>query len=261
MRECAVAGLLVTTNRLATEQFDGRCVDGDVQVLFRRSLDRSRFRDENQWHILEQQGFALAYFNADGKRVEVEDLDGSPAVYAAELRRVVPFASALQGKVVLHGSAVRWAESVIAFLGGSGVGKSTLADALCDKGLSRVSDDLIPVRVRDKGVVVPWKGAAGEVIDLPLGAIYFLGRSTSEKRPVTTELQKQETLARLCRNSFGELRSATSWRTQFQTLAEVADCAAAASLVLPDQMKGLPGHVDELLSGVFPRFSGPGHST
>lgn len=116
MRECPVAGLMVTTNRPVAEQKDGRSVDGEVQVLFRRALDRSRFT--NEWHLLDQAGMPPAYFRGDGMQVELEDIGPSTVNYGAELRRVVPFASALQGKIVVHGSAVRFGEWVVAFLGG-----------------------------------------------------------------------------------------------------------------------------------------------
>jgi hypothetical protein len=124
MRECRLAGLLVTTNRPVAEQTDGRSVDGEVQVLFRPKLDPARFT--NEWHRLDQTGSPPAYFRGDGKQVELEDIGASTADYGPELRRVVPFASALQGKIVLHGSAVRFGEWAVAFLGGSGAGKSTL---------------------------------------------------------------------------------------------------------------------------------------
>jgi hypothetical protein len=58
----------------------------------------------------------------------------------------------LRHELVLHASAVRAGDRAIAFVGSSGMGKSTLAAALCDHGCDLVSDDLLRV---DQGVVHP----------------------------------------------------------------------------------------------------------
>ncbi|MGB3438075.1 MAG: hypothetical protein WBA97_04905 [Actinophytocola sp.] len=58
----------------------------------------------------------------------------------------------LHHALVLHASAVRTGGSAIAFVGSSGMGKSTLAAALCGLGCGLVSDDLLRV---DDGMVHP----------------------------------------------------------------------------------------------------------
>jgi hypothetical protein len=58
----------------------------------------------------------------------------------------------LNGHLVLHASAVSTGGAAVAFVGSSGMGKSTLAAALCGIGCGLVSDDLLRV---DRGVVFP----------------------------------------------------------------------------------------------------------
>ncbi|MBB4906284.1 hypothetical protein [Actinophytocola algeriensis] len=58
----------------------------------------------------------------------------------------------LHHALVLHASAVDIGGSAVAFVGSSGMGKSTLAAALCGLGCSLVSDDLLRV---DGGMVHP----------------------------------------------------------------------------------------------------------
>jgi hypothetical protein len=58
----------------------------------------------------------------------------------------------LHHQLVLHASAVRAGGRAVAFVGSSGMGKSTLAAALCDLGCGLVSDDLLRV---DRGLVHP----------------------------------------------------------------------------------------------------------
>ncbi|MFC4858687.1 hypothetical protein [Actinophytocola glycyrrhizae] len=58
----------------------------------------------------------------------------------------------LHHALVLHASAVRVDDGAVAFVGSSGMGKSTLAAALCALGCALVSDDLLRV---DNGMVHP----------------------------------------------------------------------------------------------------------
>lgn len=59
----------------------------------------------------------------------------------------------LRPSLVLHASAVQVGESVLAFVGSSGMGKSTLAAALCLLGHGLVSDDLLRVDLVDGRMV------------------------------------------------------------------------------------------------------------
>ncbi|OXM74127.1 MULTISPECIES: hypothetical protein [Amycolatopsis] len=59
----------------------------------------------------------------------------------------------LNSHLVLHASAVRVDERALAFVGASGMGKSTLAAALCGLGCDLVADDVL--RVDAGGIVYP----------------------------------------------------------------------------------------------------------
>ncbi|GAB3583510.1 hypothetical protein GCM10027445_58380 [Amycolatopsis endophytica] len=59
----------------------------------------------------------------------------------------------LNSHLVLHASAVRVGSRALAFVGASGMGKSTLAAAFCGRGCSLVADDVL--RVDPDGTVYP----------------------------------------------------------------------------------------------------------
>ena len=96
----------------------------------------------------------------DGSEIAV--LDPSPQLPSALLAEAVIgpgliLALAVHGVYCLHASAVKTPRGVIAFLGESGRGKSTLARFLAaDSGLgwTRVADDILPVEVTADGVDV-----------------------------------------------------------------------------------------------------------
>ena len=89
--------------------------------------------------------------------------DRRPGVPMATLRhlllnQVLPLAAGLT-RIMLHASAVRTSAGVVAFAGAGGVGKSTLAAALCRRGAALVSDDAL--------AVVPWQGGWAGVPSYP----------------------------------------------------------------------------------------------
>jgi hypothetical protein len=67
--------------------------------------------------------------------------------------QVLPFASLLRGFEVFHAGAVALAGSLVALMGDSGIGKSTLAANLHLMGLDVVTDDVLAVQRRGRGVV------------------------------------------------------------------------------------------------------------
>ncbi|MCB0256374.1 MAG: hypothetical protein KDI55_21865, partial [Anaerolineae bacterium] len=115
------------------------------------------------------------------------------------LDQVIPRLWAQRGYLVLHASAVRLADGrVIAFLGESGWGKSTLAAALQARGAQLLSDDSISLHAGDKGVeLIPsYPG-----LRLNDDSIATLGLATnewfsvshySEKRRFESAMQKNE---------------------------------------------------------------------
>jgi hypothetical protein len=63
------------------------------------------------------------------------------------LAQVLPLAAVLQGMEVFHASAVALAGRGIAFLGGSGAGKTTLAIRIVARGAQLVTDDVLAIEV------------------------------------------------------------------------------------------------------------------
>ncbi|MPZ64376.1 MAG: hypothetical protein GEU83_02220 [Pseudonocardiaceae bacterium] len=61
----------------------------------------------------------------------------------------------LRGELVLHASAVQLGDGALAFVGASGMGKSTLAALLCTSGHRLVTDDVLRVDLTDGVVVHP----------------------------------------------------------------------------------------------------------
>jgi hypothetical protein len=73
--------------------------------------------------------------------------------------QVLPAAAALRGFEVLHASAVSLGDQAIAFAGDSGLGKSSLALRLLQRGAALIAEDVLTVHERD-GRVLTEPGAA-----------------------------------------------------------------------------------------------------
>ena len=105
------------------------------------------------------------------------------------LAQVLPLAAVLQGLEVFHASAVALADRAIAFVGTSGVGKTSTAAHLVARGAKFVTDDVLALETSDDGVVA-YPGAprlaidAAEVRRIPVQAREQLGPllGTFEKR-------------------------------------------------------------------------------
>ena len=191
----------------------------------------------------------IAWFRRDGTEIIVElpsSAEGSGGEdRALQVRRVVPFASALQGKVVLHGSAVGSGESVAAFVGPTGAGKSTMGRELHERGFDQFSDDLLPCRESGGRVVVPASpdDPKGREI-LRLEGVFFLERKAGLSRPFTRTLEKRDCLARLCWNGFGELVAPEAWAAQFPVYGRIAEQVPGFRLLMPDSRRLLDESVE-----------------
>lgn len=157
-------------------------------------------------------------------RNEVDDLR-----YLA--RQIVPFVSALHGRLVLHASANRFGDSVIAFNGPSGVGKSTIAALLDRAGHPIVSDDLLPVRREGQRFVVPTSRQA-----LALTAIAFPRRGAALER---AELSHRQGLESLLLHGFGEHEIPDLNRWQFESYHDLAGACDLMDLVVPNDLAQL----------------------
>jgi hypothetical protein len=85
--------------------------------------------------------------SADGRHIAFEPVTGGDLNTARTdfVSRVLLYCVNGGGVTWLHGSAVRIANSAVAFLGPSGAGKSTIALALARAGALHICDDTLPV--------------------------------------------------------------------------------------------------------------------
>lgn len=187
------------------------------------------------------------WLSGDGRRAFI--VEPMPAHFdvASAIRRVLPFASALQGRVVLHASAVAMQRDVHAFVGASGAGKSTLAGLLRSRGAVPYADDLLPCRAENGHVVAlsPGGGADGRSAGR-LCAVHFLARSTRIARASVRRMRPVECMERLLWNGFGELAEPSVWATQFEFYALIAREVAAYELTVPNDVARLDATADEV---------------
>jgi hypothetical protein len=115
------------------------------------------------------------------------------------LAQVLPLAAALRGLEILHASAVEIAGYAVAFLGGSGVGKTTLAARIVARGAALVTDDVLAVDVANGAVRVHRGGAVARIDPRELRTMTVderraLGpvRARAEKWHVTPALASDE---------------------------------------------------------------------
>jgi hypothetical protein len=115
---------------------------GTLNGLVRRSInERNAFLGEtpNVGTFLVQDGCEIV-------------VDPSPGVDEALLRTIIlgPILAVLlrqRGLFVLHASSIAVHGAAVAFLGGSGYGKSTLAEAFYGRGYGIITDDLMAVHI------------------------------------------------------------------------------------------------------------------
>jgi hypothetical protein len=189
-----------------------------------------------------------------------------------------------RGFLVLHASVVNVHGAAIAFLGGSGEGKSTLAAAFHQRGHMLVVDDVAAVQVGDDGPRVRsgfpqyklWPDSAAalgrdsaslprlhpdyekracRLVDgftpqqsLPLARIFELRVGTSVS---LTPVGSRDALLALLRNSYGiEWLHPVSGATQLHQRAAVARSTRVSILERPYDLAALPSVVDAIEADV-----------
>lgn len=107
-------------------------------------------RREGLWGL---DGVARYRVCQEGRLIEVEPAVGADAETVALflLRAVLPLAALYRGEFLLSGSAVAWEGKACAFVGPSGVGKSTVAAVLVQNGWDLVGDSLLRVTRDTRG--------------------------------------------------------------------------------------------------------------
>lgn len=254
-----VSGMRVATDRPLVEAEPCDDAEADLQVLFRSDPGSevevgvlSSADSSGDWFKLMDEEAALAWIRADGKLVLVAEDEALVQGFDVLVRRVVPFAAALQDRVMLHASAVLAGEGVHAFIGASGVGKSTLAERLGHQGLPVLSEDLLHCLPTDTGIVIP-DPRAGSATESgsSLEAVYFLERSTILKAVRLEELADEECFKRLLKHGFGELGVPKIWAAQFELYSIIAEHCRSYILKIPDSLDLL----DEVAADLAERIS------
>ncbi len=96
-------------------------------------------------YVLRFHGICELRLDRDRRRMQVHLVPGADPGMAALLvcGNALAILLMLGGECVLHASAVRLGRAVLAFVGGPGMGKSTLAALLCAAGARLVTDDVL----------------------------------------------------------------------------------------------------------------------
>lgn len=156
------------------------------------------------------------------------------------LRQMAPVFGATLERLVLHASAVRIGHGVVAFVGASGAGKSTIAQFFAERGYQLVSDDLLPVRFEPK----PGAPAYGRMY--PLSAVFLIER-TASRTVEATVLDRATALRRLITHGFGEHGDRSAWAFQFDAYHRIVEAATTYDLSIPDDLSALPAVLSSVI--------------
>ena len=181
------------------------------------------------------------WLDHDTRVVHLPVIDDHVEIRGWQLRQVAPAVAACFERLTLHASAVVVDRGVVAFVGGSGVGKSTMAWTLTKAGAKAVSDDLLPIRF-DDDPYVPTVDA-----EHPIAAVCFLERSGDMLE--ASSLSSAEALQRHLVNGFGEHGRPEAWQFQFDAYHRLAVASPHVALTVPDDRSRLPEIADGIMSG------------
>ncbi|MBI3591534.1 MAG: hypothetical protein HY094_09200 [Candidatus Melainabacteria bacterium] len=191
------------------------------------------------------------------------------------LNTVIPLVMNHKNIETLHASSVLTSKGAIAFIGGSGDGKSTIAASLIQKGFHLVSDDKIPLylhgekifiksgppemnlwpRVREalnlktiiqesqKKIFTSFTTLQHAAGSFPLVQIYFLNPIKEISPAAITSISKKEALYELIKNA--QILDASDFnilKRLFLNLSQVTKHVPAKTLTYP---KGIP-NIEEL---------------
>lgn len=230
-----VAGMRVHANYLMDLPSKGFS-DCDVYVSFRdEELHDVASSYSEEWLQVPSLSKSIILLRHDGIEARVRPGQWNPVSCATDIRRLVPFASALQRKVMLHASGNIFAGSVICFIAESGSGKSTLAAMMETLGYVAVADDLLPCRQQDGRIIIPvW--LEERVVFRDLALILFLSRDAHIRRVRLDSLSPKICLHLLLHNGFGEVGGSASWQAQFDVYGLLASRIPAYRLIIPDDL-------------------------
>ena len=265
------------------------CADAAADVVVRLSeLQSGPFIQggrKRPWRITPNE-FWLAvkgvarYHVADGRRIVVQPIGGDVVDVGAFFVSSVCAALLLQrGIVALHASAVATDAGAVLFMGGSGMGKSSLLTALLKRGHAMLADDVTGVVVRNgRAVALPafpnvrlwatmldelgWRDRAGDRVRAGVDK-YWVPVPRFQREPVAirccfalafgegvaaTRLSPQDALGCLGRHTYRKRFLAGSGieATHFRTMTHMANRLPVLALTRPAS----GSHVDALADQV-----------
>lgn len=106
---------------------------------------------------------------------------------------LLPLALSAAGRLVLHASAVLTGDGVIAFIGATGAGKSTLAASLANAGCAPLADDWFVVEVGDRGLVAVAGIPVWKLRQDSAHAVFGQARCESASAPQENDKERIET--------------------------------------------------------------------
>ena len=125
---------------------------------------------------LQADGYGLFHVTTSGEEIRCAPLRVAPWRWQRFLvGQVLPFASTLNGYEPLHASAVALGGHAIAFVGGMGFGKSTLAAQLMLRGGRLIADDVVALAAE------PGAGAPRAAVAYPGPGLMSLRRGAIER--------------------------------------------------------------------------------
>ena len=157
----------------------------DVNIRFGKVNDAITRQRENSKIIVGGIPEIGKFFIYDGKEIIIEpvkDIDNS-LLRTVVLGPVLCVLLRQRGLLVLHASCININNKGIAFMGGSGWGKSTLATAFHTKGYNVLTDDVLPIKIeQNQAIVYP----SYPQFKLCPDAATSLGQNAQELLPVST---------------------------------------------------------------------------
>jgi len=186
------------------------------------------------------------YISSEGTEVIVIEDSKRNIDRALQVRRAVPYASYLQNKTIIHASSVLYEWGVLGFVGESGSGKSTFAKELEINGCKLISDDLLPIRIVDETVVVPYLDC-DKLSMYPIDALFFLTRKKELETVVLRAISKSQGLKLLLVNAFGDLAHDKLWSYQFDFFLNLVKLTNCSLLEVPDDKSRLKQSAADIL--------------
>ena len=221
----------------------------DVRALIARSMTSPAKEERPVSFEAVKNGFVMSMSGRRVLRADDETGRVSGKHTPDILRAAAPHVLTLQGHTVLHAAAVSGPSGVIAFVGPSGVGKSTLARTFAQEGYGPVSDDLVVLGPRRRVILDAeralrdWTKIAGRRPlsplagahrrTAPLAKVFVVTRGARGSPPAITPLRGGDAISALLENAFVEIPDRTVWRRALAGSTRLAAAELVGRLRIP----------------------------